>query len=231
MDFPIVPIAAFVAFFILMVLLARHQAKKRREAIQAAAAELGLTYQAELWSGDQSMLLGRLGDMHPFGRGDRPKIYNRMSGARNGLKWDIFDYEYTTTDRDSDGHETTTTHRYGLVVAEGNVDFPDLRLEGEGAFAKLASALGFKDIQFEYEAFNKRYKVNSPDAKRTHDLIYPKSMEYLMAIPVRNWQFRRNLTVIVVNEPVEVAAIPGLMKEIEGFLALIPPYYRQDNPA
>lgn len=231
MDFPILPILAFVAFFVLMVLIARHQAKKRREAMQAAAAELGFTYQAELFAAEHGALLAQMQGFHPFGKGERPKAFNLLAGQNSGLAWRIFDYEYITRDRDSDGNETTTTHRYGVLVAEGDINYPELRLQGEGLFSGVAAALGFKDLQFEYEAFNKRYKVNSPDPKRTHDLIHPKAMEYLMAVPVRHWQFRGNQTVIVTDNPVNISDIPVLMKEVQGFVALVPAYYRQDNPA
>lgn len=231
MDLPILPILAFGAFFVIMVLIANHQAKKRREGMQKAASDLGFFYQAELSSGEQGLLLSRMDPFHPFGQGERPKAFNLLTGSQNGLSWQIFDYEYTTRERDSDGHEQTTTHRYGVLVAEGDISYPELRLEAEGLFGAVTAALGFRDLQFEYEAFNKRYKVKSPDAKRTHDLIHPKAMDYLMSIPVRRWQFRGNLTVIVTDNPVNISEIPVLMKEVQGFVALVPAYYRQDNPA
>jgi hypothetical protein len=49
-------------------------------------------------------------------------------------------------------------------------------------FDKIAGAFGFDDIDFESEAFSRRFHVKSSDRRFAYDVIHPRMMEFLMNV-------------------------------------------------
>jgi hypothetical protein len=137
--------------------LSHHQAKKRREQFAAFATAQGWTYVAA----DHSLTGQWQGE--PFGAGDNRRAVNVVTGPFRGRSIAAFDYSYQTHS-ESNGHRTTTTHRFGVVAMRMPGALPWLQVEHEGIFGgAVANALGFRDLQFESEQFNRTFRVKAAD--------------------------------------------------------------------
>ena len=53
----------------------------------------------------------------------------------------------------------------------------------EGIFDKLAEVVGFDDIDFEYNEFNKKYYVKADDKRLAYDFFGRNMMNYLLMLP------------------------------------------------
>ena len=154
--------------------------KKRREAMAALAAELGLSFDpARDRSHDEEYAHFEI-----FRRGHSRAAHNTMSGQLEfqGRQWPAkmgdFTYKITT----STGKSTTTqTYRFSyLILHMPWSGVPDLLIRREGMFDKIAGVLGFDDIDFESAEFSRRFHVSSPDKRFAYDVIDPRMMEFLL---------------------------------------------------
>lgn len=175
----IIPAVAVLA--IVGIWYSHQQAKKRREALAAFAAEHGLAFNA--------MRDGSHSDRYPkfgvFRRGHSRSASNTMTGTveidgrRFGLR--LGDYTYKVTSG-SGKNRSTTTYRLSYLIAHvpfGGV--PNLSIRREHWGDKLASVFGVDDIDFESESFSRRFHVSSRDKRFAYDVIHQRMMEFLMA--------------------------------------------------
>lgn len=182
MDGPwgIVVIFGVIGVTIALAIIAYRQETQRREALATLAAQRG-------WSFDPSHDTQHDEQYAQFGcfsRGHSRSAYNTIEGAvtiagrRYPLKMGDFLYKVTS----SNGKQTTTsTHRFSyLILHLPFAGVPDLLIRREGMLDKIAGALGFDDIDFESEAFSRRFHVKSRDKKFAYDVIHPRMMEFLM---------------------------------------------------
>lgn len=152
------------------------QARKRREAFQAIALELGFSFRPEKDAGVAS----RFGFLEHMDDGSRRYAFNILSGQLEGQQANIFDYHYETYSRDSKGRRRTHHHYFSIFTLALPASFPELFITREGLFAKLGQMLGFDDIDFESVEFSKRYKVRSKDKKFAYDFCNAQMIDYLL---------------------------------------------------
>jgi hypothetical protein len=157
--------------------------KKRRDKMRAYCLARGWTYV------DEDPSLPDRWQGTPFGHGDRRRARNVMSGTESGRPFVAFDYSYDTHSTDSQGHRSTTTHRFNVCVIALPAFLPRLEVAPEGAMSRIASAVGFShDIEFESEDFNRRFKVHANDPKFATDVLSPRTMQYLLTVPAESWR-------------------------------------------
>ena len=212
---------AFAAIAVVVMIAGFYQAKKRREALTRVAAELGLQFSPDAGPGLYHQYAA--GDFDPFGQGSSRRAYNLVFGQRGDAYWEIFDYRYTTG-----SGKNRRTHHYGILAAKVPIGFPPTRIRPEGVFDKLKGFMGFEDINFESEAFSRRYHVYCADRQKAYDLIHPQMIEFLMSIPAIDWQLHGPVVLIARAGTYGPAEIPRVLGAVEQFLALIPQYLRQD---
>lgn len=155
---------------------------------------------------------------------DNERIENVVIASRNGVDWYAFDYVYVTG-----SGKDRTTHYCGALAARVPLNFPQLNISGEDLFSKLGNAMGFRDLQFELEQFNKRYRITTADEKAAYQIICPEMIEYLMHIPVRNWQILGNFILVTDSYLFDPMEITRMAADIDGFLHRIPAFVRQDR--
>lgn len=160
--------------------------KKRRQAFQTWAANHGFSYTAE-----DNSVIGRF-DGTPFGQGDHRRAKNVVAGQYKGRPALAFDYSYQTHSTDSEGHRTTTTHRFGVVSIGLPCSVPTLQVTREGLLQKLGRAVGIHDIELENEDFNRRFKVASKDKKFAYDVLHPRMMQMLMDADGPVWRIEQS---------------------------------------
>jgi hypothetical protein len=168
----------FVAFAVMLVLLAVRTAAKRRAELLALSAELGLTF-AE---GDPFDIPDSYKRFDWLTEGENQKACNVLYGQIGSLGVKAFDYSYET--EDSDDHHTT--HSFSAIIVDTNAVFPTLLIRPEGLFDRVAGTLGFNDTDFESDEFSRRFYVSSDNKKFAYDVVHPLMMDFLIADPV--WQ-------------------------------------------
>jgi hypothetical protein len=198
-------------------------AKKRREEFAAFAAQQGFAYTPEnnglagQWSGE------------PFERGDHRRAKNVLTGAFQGRQIVAFDYSYQTHSTDSKGRRSTQTHKYGVVVMQLPGPLPHLQVTHEGIFGgAVANALGFRDLQFESDQFNRAFRVKADDERFGHAVVHPRMMELLLARGEIGWRIEGNSLVGWDNgahAPVEVMNRLQLLQQV---IDQVPPYVWRD---
>ncbi len=175
----IAPVFIFIGFIVLIGVIAYLgylQAKKRREAFQLIALQLGCRFYPDK---DYSFAK-RYGFLEHMDDGHKRYVFNRISGEIEGQGMNLFDYHYETYSTDSKGRRTTHHHYFSIFTLSLPGRFPELNIEREGFFSKIGQALGFDDIDFESVEFSKRYKVKSDEKKFAYDFCNAQMIDFLL---------------------------------------------------
>jgi hypothetical protein len=198
-------------------------AKKRREAFAAFAAQQSFGYAesndalANQWSGT------------PFQTGDHWRVKNVLTGAFHGRQIVAFDYSYQTHTTDGKGRRHTTTHKFGVVVMQLPGPLPRLEVTHEGIFGgAFAKALGFADLQFESEQFNRAFRVKADDQRFGHAVIHPQMMEMLLARGEIGWRFEGNSLVGWDSGPHAPVEVMNRLLLLQQVVDQVPPYVWRD---
>jgi hypothetical protein len=117
-----------------------------------------------------------------FTRGDGQGIENVMWGERNGVPMCAFDFWYYEESTDNKGRRSRSYSRFTCAAMTIAADCPTLRIGHEGVFTRIGSALGFKDVELEYDEFNREYRVHCADQKFAFSLLDGRMMEFLLRV-------------------------------------------------
>jgi hypothetical protein len=150
--------------------------QQRREALRAFALRNSL----EFSTADPFGLTGS--PFHLFSLGDGRGCENVLWGTWQGVPMRAADYWYYTESTDSKGHRSRSYHRFSVALADLAVTVPPVRLEKEGALSKLADHLGFHDLAFESERFNRMYRVKAADGEFAFKLIDARMIRWLESL-------------------------------------------------
>jgi hypothetical protein len=172
--------ACFIAVAIALMVLAHKAAQERMRAMQAFAAELGLSFDSGSYGGWDR----QWPRFECFAQGHSRRAFNLMTGpfpgGTRGETCVLGDYEFKET-HGSGKNRRTVTYRFGfLIVITRWHGIPDVQLRAEHMFDKVAGFLGFDDIDFESAEFSRKYHVKSSDKRFAYDLIDPQMMDFLL---------------------------------------------------
>ncbi|HVX46264.1 MAG TPA: DUF3137 domain-containing protein [Mycobacteriales bacterium] len=201
---------------LLVIYFQRRLAKKRREAMAAWARSHGFTYSVE-----DNAYIDRFRS-GPFGKGDRRRATNVITGVFDGRPMIAFDYSYDTESTDSKGNRTRTTHRFNVAAVNLPATLPDLQVARESFFSSIGRALGFHDIEFENGEFNKEFKVHAEDRKFAYDVIHPRMMEWLLHTPGPSWSIERADLMCWASGRAKPESIDGHLNYLNGVVQQIP---------
>jgi hypothetical protein len=115
-----------------------------------------------------------------FAKGSKRRIELVISGVHNGLPLRMFDYWYYDEQSDGQGGRNRQYHRYTCALATIPAACPRLTVGHENFFTRLGDHFGLKDVEFEYDDFNKRFRVKCTDQKFAFSLFDGKMMQWLM---------------------------------------------------
>ena len=115
-----------------------------------------------------------------FSKGDGRGLENVMWGSWQGLDVKEFDYWYYEESTDSEGRRSRSYSRFSCALAEVSLATPHVSIERENLLTRLADSLGFRDIEFELEEFNRAFTVKAKDRKFANDLIDSRMMQWLL---------------------------------------------------
>ncbi len=170
---------AVVAVFALVVfVVVRHfkEVRKRREDLALWAAQRGFEYSQK----DPHNLVGL--DFHLFTEGDGRGCENVLTGTWEGMSVRLADYWYYTENNDSRGHSSRSYERFSILLTTIDAALPHVRIGHENLLSRLIDKLGFDDIQFESEQFNRRFRVLADDRQFAYKLVDARMIEWLLNV-------------------------------------------------
>lgn len=145
--------------------------KKRREALEATAEEMGLSYFKD---GDQQ-LLDRLSSFKLFNQGRSRKMKNLIQGDSGEVHIAIFDYQYTV----GSGKNQSTYNQSVATIQSAELVCPDFLMRPEGFFDKIGGAMGFQDIDFDsHPNFSKLFVLQGSSEENVRAYFTPKLLEF-----------------------------------------------------
>src|SRR4051794_23939079 len=156
-------------------------------------------------------------------RGTSRMAENIMWGTRNGTPVKVFDYAYSI---DREHHEFV---RYTCAVMAIAANCPRFDLTPENAVARLNEHLGGQDVELEYDAFNRRFRVNA-DQKFAFTLLDGRMMEWLLGAPPFEHLEVCGGWVLVVRSQEHPKTWPELVALLDGFRAHLPPLVLSTSP-
>jgi hypothetical protein len=115
-----------------------------------------------------------------FTAGDGRKVELVMSGTHNGLPMRMFDYWYYDESSDGKGSTSRSYHRFTCALVTLPVACPPLRLTHEDLLTRIGSHLGLHDVEFEYDDFNRRFRVKCNEQKFAFALFDGQMMRWLL---------------------------------------------------
>ena len=171
----IIPI--FIVVIVALGILAYTSARKRREAMAALAARLGLRFDPN----KNRDLARRYKFLDKLRSGSNRYAFNILSGSYQGHDVTLFDYHYETHSTNSKGHRQTHHHYFSFFILRLPSAFGELVIGREGFFSKIAQAFGYDDIDFESHEFSRKFCVRSADKKFAYDVCNARMIEYLLS--------------------------------------------------
>jgi hypothetical protein len=142
--------------------------KKRKEALQLIAAEMGYSFAPE--DKDFNAQLGSSAPSEILSKGRSPKAYNILRGQRRDAQTAVFDYKYTT----GSGRSSQTHHLTLVLLTLEQAELVPFNVRGRGFFDKVAAKFGQKEISFESAPeFSKKYLVKGDDEEAVRRLFSP----------------------------------------------------------
>ena len=215
--FPCIVVPAFIALAAALIVFGILKARKRREAMARLAAELGFEYYPD----DPWNLEGKYAMFELFGRGHSRKASNVICGEVDGRAVVAFDYRYTTG-----SGKNKSTHSYQALVMGLPILAAGLRMRTETVFDRLASWVGWDDIDFESDEFSRRYHVASEDRRFAYDIFHARLIEHLLACgSVPNLEMKGPLMVLFESQG-DAANVRRLIAIGREIVASIPDYVR-----
>jgi len=168
---PCLIFAGFAVVVVAVIVFGILQAQKRRQEMQALARKWGFVY----YQNDPWGLPAWYGAMDLFQHGHSKKASNVLSGEVDGRTVLAFDYRYVTG-----SGKNRSTHHWQAVVVLLPIQAPRLRLRRENVLDRMASWVGWDDLDFESDEFSRRYHVACEERRFAYDIFHARLIDYLL---------------------------------------------------
>lgn len=213
------PVLLFLGVGILIALLIVvqvHLRNVRRREMATVAGRLGLQY-----APDDPFNLENLA-FELFRRGDGRGCENVLWGTWKNLDLRLCDYWYYEESTDSEGRTSRHYHRFSCAIASVPLQCPQLTIGSESLFTRIADHIGFRDIEFESEEFNRAFNVKCEDRKFANDLIDARMMQWLLYAG-KSWSFETSGSLVLcATKKLAPAELPQLAECIKAFTGHVP---------
>ncbi len=166
-----------LAALVILIYYSNLVKKKRNEALQRAADELGLYFSSE---GDEA-LRSSLSGFHLFSQGHSKRLTGLIQGVTRHVGVAIFDYRYVTTR----GNKNDRSREQTVICFQlGKQSLPTFCLRPENVWHKMGAWLGGQDIDFEsHPTFSAKYLLQGEDESAIRDLFTDEALAFYEARP------------------------------------------------
>jgi hypothetical protein len=171
-----------VLVFIAIIAFSFYLQYLRRQMWQRLAARYGMRFNPD----DPFDIPGRF-PFALFQEGHSRRASNCLDGTYQNVPVILFDYRYKTGSGKSE-----TTHNLSALLARLNIHCPKLVIRPETVLDRFAAFVGFGDINFESEEFNRAFNVHCADKKFAYDICHPQMMEFLLENRSMVWELQGN---------------------------------------
>lgn len=192
-------------------------ARKRDQALPAAAAELGLGFEP----GENPVFFEKWSNLDALQIGTDRSIANLFRGQYSGRAIFAFDLAFTSG-RNRD------THTF-LMLLMDDVSFPTTRIFPKLLGAGLIPAIGIEEVQFESADFSKEYIVEADDKKFAYDVCTPAMMEFLLRYPFTNCTIEGRTIVLERVTALRPEEYKYALNELVEIRSLLPEYLFAQN--
>jgi hypothetical protein len=211
----LLPIAIIGVLIVIGIAVTMYFEKRRREAVEKVAADLGLEFFPQGIPG----LLEALRGFALFNAGRGHAVTNTIRGVTDEVELTIFDLSYTTG-----SGKNSHTHRQTVIrFASSQLALPEFAVSPEGFFHKIAKLFGVKDINFDDDPrFSSAFLLQGPSEGPVRQLFGQN---------VRDWFSQRTgitaagrgrqLFFFRAGQRVKPDKIPGLLEEGFQFFKLV----------
>ncbi|HMO34636.1 MAG TPA: hypothetical protein PKA06_01205, partial [Gemmatales bacterium] len=110
-----------------------------------------------------------------FRNGHSRKVQYLLECQKDNHSFIYFDYQYKT----GSGKNQATHSLSGMMITMP-IYGPALTLRCENFLDRIASFMGFDDINFELESFNRAFRVHCADKKFAYDVFHTGMMEFFL---------------------------------------------------
>jgi hypothetical protein len=115
-----------------------------------------------------------------FAKGDGRKVDLVCSGVHNGRPLRLFDFVYWEQSSDGKGRRSRSYYRFTCAILQIPAACPGLCITHEDFLTRLGGAIGFRDVELEYDDFNRRFRVKCNDQKFAFTLLDGEMMQWLL---------------------------------------------------
>ena len=131
------------------------------------------------------------------------------------------DYWYYETVHHPKGGTSRSYHHFSCAITTVGLVAPHLSIAPEDLLTRLADVVGFRDIEFESEEFNRAMQVKCDDRKFANYLVDARMMEWLLA--ARGWAFERHGDeVLCYADRLQPADATAMLDALLGFKHQVP---------
>ena len=152
-------------------------------------------------------------------KGSNRYAFNILSGNYQEHKVALFDYHYQIRSNKSTHH-----HYFSFFVLHLPTSFPELVIDKEGFFSKVAQAIGFDDIDFESHEFSRKFCVRSKDKKFAYDVCNGQMIDYLLSNSDLSMEIEGDVLAISFRSRLSPEAIEPNLNRLITVRSLMPEY-------
>lgn len=157
----------------------------------------------------------------PFTSGSRPRFEDVIYHSNGTYQGHSFDFSFGV------GPSKEEYRHYQHVVSLLlPAALPPMSLRPQYATDSLGIALGLQDISFESEDFNRAWLVRGSSPAAVHDIIHPRTMDWLLEMHNRNLTFGASgrYLFLAISGQQRPERIPDAANRLIAFYHLIPPF-------
>jgi hypothetical protein len=164
-------VLAVLGLAVALVVVNARWERKRVDAMERAAREMGLAFEPK----DDGATLGLLSGFHLFSQGHAKKITSLMLGEVSDMEVRIFDYTYTT----GSGNNSHTSRQTVISFRSPKLALPAFSLRPENVFHKIGALFGYQDIDFDtHPEFSKHYLLRCSEEEAIRSTFNDTILEF-----------------------------------------------------
>jgi hypothetical protein len=185
--------AVLIGLAVILAIFRIMSSGRRSKALREIASRLDLTLERENWSG--SSRAPQL-EAPLFGKGEEKKFQNIMSGLRDGMTANFFDYTFR-------GARSSSSQTVAAFTQD--VWLPTFEVAPLGIVGKLSATASNQNIQIDFNpAFSKRFRLLGPDEDRVRKVFTRRVVSFLEGIDSRaGWHFEGSDFTLLIYRPGE----------------------------